>query len=80
MKSAGLKIIIADLPDYRELVAEIYLDGKFVALISQEIKPGCFCIETPPNDCVESEVLRRVDLIQFQEAIAEGCKRLKNDI
>jgi hypothetical protein len=44
-----LKITICSLPDYDNLVAEIYLSGAFIGLVSEE-KVGEYVFE-PENVC-----------------------------
>lgn len=62
--------------DYNRLVAEIYFDGRFVALVSQERGAGVFDIETPGTGLDENEIERRVDLAKFVEVTEEVCRRL----
>jgi hypothetical protein len=75
----NFETMIASPPEYDELVAEIYYDGKFVALVSQERGPGLFDIETPGPPLVEKEVTRKVELSGFWKAVEEACKRLKGE-
>ena len=68
LKKSGFETLIASPPDYENLVAEIYFDGKFVALISQEKGLGCFHLEFPAVQPVEALVTRDVELRGFQDA------------
>ena len=69
--------MLASPPGYDRLVAEIYHDGLFVALVSQERGDGLFDIETPGSDLVESRVIRKVDAVGFGEAVEEARQRLQ---
>lgn len=75
----GFETLIASPPEYEELVAEIYFDGRFVALVSQERSVGVFDIETPGLNLIEKEVIRKVDLNSFSQAVEEACKRLRGE-
>jgi len=79
LKGTGFETLIASPPDYDELVAEIYFDGLFVALVSQERGKGLFDIETPGQNLLEKEVARKVDAAGFKKAVEEACQRLKGE-
>lgn len=76
LKNVGFEILLASPPEYDGLVAEIYYDGKFVALVSQQRGPGLFEVELPGTDLVESRILRRVDLPGFITSLEAACDRL----
>ncbi len=82
LNNEGFEILLASPPDYQELVAEIYCDGKFVALVNQEQGPGIFEVESPGGNMVESSIARRVDLRGFMSALEAACVRLsrKNEM
>lgn len=77
IEEKGFETMIASFPDYEKLVAEIYYDGLFVALVSQERGTGLFDIETPGPNLIEKEVIRKVDAGGFKKAVEEACQRLK---
>lgn len=77
LKRKGFESVVASPPDYDRLVAEIYYDGLFVALVSQERGDGLFDIETPGPELVESRIVRKFDAVGFREAVEEACKRLQ---
>ncbi len=79
LKRIGFETMIASPPDYDELVAEIYYDGLFVALVSQERGKGIFDIETPGPNLLEREVTQKVDAEGFKKAVEEACQRLKGE-
>jgi hypothetical protein len=72
----GIEILLASPPDHFGLVAEIYYNGKFVALVAQERGPGQFDVKTPGVDVVEREVTRQVDARGLVTAIESACERL----
>lgn len=43
--STRYKIIVCSLPDYEDLVAEMYIEGEFIGLLSQEEGRGKFVLE-----------------------------------
>jgi hypothetical protein len=69
-------IQIASLPDYDHVVAEIYWDGKFVAMLSQEGRPSKIALEFPGPSVLESLVSRIVPLEGFSEALDEARRKL----
>jgi hypothetical protein len=77
LNGIGFETMIASPSDYENLVAEIYFDGKFVAMVSQEKGIGIFDLEMPGIRPVETLMARKVELHGFLEAIEVACKRLK---
>jgi len=77
MTGTGFEVLLASPPDYKSLVAEIYFEGKFVALVNQERGPGLFDVETPGVELVKSKISRKVDLRGFITAIESACDRLR---
>lgn len=77
LEGKGFETVIASPPDHDELVAEIYCDGRFVALVSRERGSGLFDLETPGPNLLEKEVIRKVDADGFRKAMEEACRRLK---
>lgn len=75
--SEKFAVMIASPPDHDELVAEIYYGGRFVALINQERGPGLFELETPRSAFAEKDILRKVDLEGFKNAVETACNRLR---
>jgi hypothetical protein len=78
LRNIGFELLLASPPEYERLVAEIYYDGLFVALVSQERGPGLFEVEMPAANVVESEVIRRVDLPGFVAALEKAGQRLSD--
>ncbi len=78
LKNVGFELLLASPPEYNRLVAEIYYDGKFVVLVSQERGPGLFDVETPGNNLSESAIMRRVDLRGFISVLEMACQRLSD--
>jgi hypothetical protein len=78
IKNVGFEILLVSAPACEKLVAEIYYDGCFVALVNQERGSGSFELEMPGRDLDESKVLRSVDLAGFMEILKAACLRLTN--
>ncbi len=79
LKGSGFEILLASPPEKEKLVAEIYFDGKFVALVSQEGEASRFLIELPGRDVLESHITRRVELDGFTSALGTAAKTLSGD-
>lgn len=67
-------VTVGSLPDYEELVAEIYISDKFVALISQEQGPEKFVLELAQSECT---VTKKMDLTVFERAVLEAKEKLR---
>jgi len=78
MENTYFNIIIASLVGYEYLVAEIYCNDKFVALISQERGRGDYDLEVPGCDVLETEVIRRTNMLNFIKAINRAATMLSN--
>jgi hypothetical protein len=76
LSNIGFEILIANLPDYENLVAEIYYDGRFFALISHESQQDVFDIETPESGAPEL-VVHMVDLNGFLQIVRVACQWLQ---
>lgn len=76
MTESRFRIVIASLPDYERVVAEIYHGDRFVCLVSQEQGPGQFDVETPGPGQEESAIARRVNAAGLQSAVSEAQRRL----
>lgn len=66
--SGFFSVTVLSLPEYDELVAEIYISGRFVALLSQERGVDETEIEIPKNVTLNLEV--------FEKALAEAKRQL----
>lgn len=75
----GFETVVASPSDYERLVAEIYYNGKFVALVSQEKEVGNFEIEFPDPNVTQNEIVRKVALEGFQQAVEVACRRLRGE-
>jgi hypothetical protein len=74
--ASSIRIVVASPSDYNRVVAEIYLGGKFVALISQEEGVSRLELELPGSNLDERLVERVVSLDLFLSAIAAAKARL----
>lgn len=70
------KIVIASLPEYNNVVAEIYSNNLFVGLISHEIS-GEYIFETPGIDIDQDLVKRKVDWFKIRDVVNDACDKLK---
>lgn len=66
-------ITVCSLPDYENLVAEIYICDKFIGLISQEKAEGQFLLELGPTEGKEPAA---INLTVFENAVAEAKEKL----
>ena len=73
--SPNLTVTIASDTDYKQLVAEIYCDGMFVALISQDHGPNDLRLEFPAN-IDPSTLCRSVGLDWFVDAVRKAKNQL----
>lgn len=64
-----LEVLIASDVDYEQLIAEIYCDGKFVALLSQDKGPDHLEVVLPGAQANEAAVIRSVDLDWLKDAL-----------
>jgi hypothetical protein len=64
-----IKITICSDTDYEQLIAEIYIDGKFVALISQENGADHLQLEFPDSGQNGSIISRKVEYSLFHIAL-----------
>jgi len=76
LKKSGFEILLASPPEYERLVAEVYFDGFFVAMVTQEKDVGSFELEMPGRVQVEELVLRQVDVRGFLDAVRKACDEL----
>ncbi len=72
------KILISSDPSYENLVAEIYYNEKFVALINQEQGENKLEIEFPDTRVDENFVERKMPLSFLTQAIEEAVRKLQN--
>jgi hypothetical protein len=79
LKGKGFETILASPSEYERVVAEIYYDGLFVALVSQERGEGVFDLETPGTNLVENRILRKVNVAGFKQVVEEACQRLRGN-
>lgn len=80
LSGKGFEIIIASPPDYENLVAEIYYDGKFVVMVTHENAVDQFDFETPSSNLKEEEIIRKVSLDGLKNALDLACRKLKGEI
>ncbi|WP_354685818.1 hypothetical protein [Cupriavidus necator] len=64
-----LEVLIASDVDYEQLIAEIYCDGHFVALLSQDKGPDHLEVVFPGAQANEAAITRSVDLDWLKDAL-----------
>lgn len=77
MRGIGIEILLSSDFHYEKLIAEIYYDGKFVALLNQDSGINNLKIEFPSTDSFERAILRKIDLALFEEGVKLAKQRLR---
>ena len=75
----GLKVLICSDVGYDKLIAEIYCDDKYVALISQEDGADRLAVEFPGPGMNEEAIARKVDLAWVEAALPAARRKLLGD-
>lgn len=66
------RVLVCSAPEFDELVAELYINERFVGLISQEDGPEHLALELPLTDSL------KIELAVFETAVTEAKQRLLN--
>lgn len=74
IKKSKYSIEIGSPPDYEELVAYIIIEGQEVLLINQDNGVDDLKIEI-----LENKSIKRMELMEFQDAISKATKILIGD-
>jgi hypothetical protein len=69
------KIVLSSDCHYDNLVAEIYIDDKYIALVSYDSKKEFF-VETPANNLDEAVVCHKVPYEVFINLLHDAKKKL----
>lgn len=77
MNDSKIRILLSSDSDYEKLIAEIYYEDKFIALLNQDEGLDSMKIEFPDLNVKENLVLRKVDLEIFEEALKEAKRKIK---
>lgn len=73
---AAHRIQICSDIDYENLIAEIYVDDRYVALVSREDRAGPFLVEFPGPDQNEAVIARKVDFQTLVAALDDARAKL----
>jgi len=73
---SAFRIQVCSDVDYEKLIAEVYVDEKFVVLVNQERYDGVLEVVFPGPDQNESAVTRHVELPMLLEALEEAKSEL----
>lgn len=76
----GFSVVLASSPEYEEITAEIFFDGKFVALINCEHGPEQLEIEIPSADVDQDKIARRVQLRGFLDSVKLASEKLRTGL
>jgi len=76
MNNSGIEILLSSDSDYEELTAEIYFNGKFVALLNKDEGLDNLKVEFPGADVNQEMVLRNIDLATFEQGLNMAKKKL----
>lgn len=72
----AVKIQVCSDTDFEQLIAEIYIDDKFVALVSQDEGVNNLQIEFPGPGQNESAITRKVDFDVLCHALSKARSEL----
>ena len=75
-RRVGFETIIASPYEYEELVAEMYLDGKFIGQITKEKGEDQMEIEFGDSQADTDAICRKVNLDGFLECVQTARDRL----
>jgi hypothetical protein len=75
--NGAYNITVCSLPDYERLVAEIYIGGKFVGLISDERGAEQFLLELMPPKRSKHSTTIKLELAVFEMALSEAKERMR---
>ena len=75
-RRVGFETIIASPHEYEELVAEMYLDGKFIGQITKEKGEDQMEIEFGDDEALPGSICRKADLDGFLECVQAARDRL----
>ncbi len=71
-----LEIVVASDVDYEQLIAEIYCDGKFVALLSQDDGVDNLKVVFPDGTASNAAIVRSVGLDWLKHALVRAEEAL----
>ena len=72
----GYRIQICSDVDYEQLIAEVYIDAQFIALVSHEKPDAEYFVELPGSNQNEAAIIRKVEFSTLLAALAEARARL----
>lgn len=78
MNNFGIEILLSSDCDYKKLTAEIFYDGKFIALLNQDDGIDNLKIEFPGLGMDEAMILRKIDLSVLEQALDLAKKIIKD--
>jgi hypothetical protein len=73
---SSYRIQICSDVDYEHLIAEVYVDERFVALVSHEDPGGEYFVEFPGPNQDQDAIVRSVEFSTLLAALAEARRKL----
>ena len=78
MSDSRIEILLSSDSDYKKLTAEIFYNGKFIALLNQDEGVDSLKIEFPGMDVEEDMVLRKIDLATFEKGLELAKQKIRS--
>ena len=78
MNESGIEILLSSDGNYVKLTAEIFYNGKFIALLNQDEGVDNLKIEFPSVDVEEDLVLREIDLATFERGLELAKQKIRS--
>ena len=78
MSNSGIEILLSSDSDYEEVTAEIFYNGRFIALLNQDDGLENLKIEFPAVGADENTILRKVDLNILEKGLELAKKKIKS--
>ena len=73
------KVLIASDMEHEQIFAEIYVDEKFVALVSQEVRGSAMTVEFPGAGMDENLIQRTVELEILKTGLDRAPEELRRE-
>lgn len=80
VRNSGVEIQVCSDTDYDRLIAEVYIDGEFVCLLSQEKGPDHLMIEFPRSAASNPEFAATYSLSDFTEGVMRAKRELTKGV
>lgn len=71
--------MLASPPEYEDLVAEIYFEGKFLGQLVREGEGNGVSLELADHACDQRMICRKVAIVGFLDAIRDAFQKLTGE-